>query len=49
MQTVHKAEVIDKSDKKKKKLEIRQTNLHTEKQADRKIIRKFASGHENLV
>ena len=40
-QTVHRTEVIDNSDKQKIVLEIRQTNLHTEKRADRKIKGKF--------
>ena len=41
-QTVRRTEVIDKSDKLKSFIEIRQTYLHTEKRADRKIIRKVA-------
>ena len=42
-QTVDRTEVIEKLDRQKNILKIRQTNLvHTEKRAGRKIIRKFA-------
>ena len=40
-QTDYRAEVINKSEKHKNKLKIRQTNLHTEKRADRTLVRKF--------
>ena len=41
--TAHRTELIDKSDKQKNALKIRQTNLHTEERADRKILRSFHS------
>ena len=41
-QTVHRANIIDKLDKQNNILKMRLANLHTEKRADRKIIRLFA-------
>ena len=40
-QTVHRTEVIDKLDRQKTKLKIRQTNSYTEERADRKLILQY--------
>ena len=45
-QTGRRTDVIVKLDKQKNLLKLRQTHLHTEKRADRKVMRKFAFWHK---